>query len=279
MSIAEALRAATQRLADTSDTARLDAEVLMAHALGVPRSDMLLRHMRDPVPAGFAVLVERRAAHEPVAYITGTQEFYGLDLVVTPDVLIPRGDSETLIEAAQELFAGREPPGRIIDLGTGSGALLLAALSLWPGASGCAVDVSPAVASALLPNIRRHGAGHAIEFKRADWRQAGWAVELGQFDLILCNPPYVEDSADLDSSVRDYEPANALFSGPEGLDDYRILIPQLPGLLAEKGVAVFEIGHRQAEAVVRIAAEAGLAASVRQDLGGRDRAIILQKMH
>ncbi len=139
MTVAEAIRAAAERLAATSDTARFDAELLMAHALGLSRSDMLLRAMRDPAPEGFAALIERRASHEPVAYITGTAEFYGLTLAVTPDTLIPRGDSETLIDAALEI-AGEA--GRAIDLGTGSGALLLALLANRAGWHGVGVDAS-----------------------------------------------------------------------------------------------------------------------------------------
>ena len=135
MTVALAIREAAEALAAVSDTPRLDAELLMAHVLGVTRSDMLLRAITDPVPAGIAAFVVRRLRHEPVAYILGHQEFYGLNLIVTPDVLIPRGDSETLIEAARNSMAER-PPARILDLGTGSGALLLAALSLWPAASG-----------------------------------------------------------------------------------------------------------------------------------------------
>ena len=129
MTVGEAIRAAAERFTPVSDTARLDAELLMAHALGCTRSDMLLRAMRDPVPGSFAALVDRRMGHEPVAYITGTAEFYGLTLTVTPATLIPRGDSETLVAAALER-AGEQ--GRAIDLGTGSGALLLALLAERP---------------------------------------------------------------------------------------------------------------------------------------------------
>ena len=127
--MAQALRDAAAALAEVSDTARLDAEVLMAHVLGASRSDLLLRHMGDAVPAGFAALVARRMAHEPVAYITGQQEFYGRPFAVTHDVLIPRGDSETLVEAA---LAAAPAPRRVLDCGTGSGALLLSVLAERP---------------------------------------------------------------------------------------------------------------------------------------------------
>jgi release factor glutamine methyltransferase len=276
MTIAEALRAATEQLATTSDTARLDAELLMAHALGCSRTDLLLRHMQGATPDTFVPLIERRLTHEPVAYITGSAEFYGLDLIVTPDVLIPRGDTETLVEAAREAFAARPAPQRILDLGTGSGALLLAALSLWPQAEGIAVERSPGA----LAVARANGARHApsARFIEGDWTVRGWADDLGQFDIVLSNPPYVEDAAELDLSVRAHEPASALFSGPEGLDDYRVLIPQLPGLLATDGIAIVEIGWMQADAVSVLADSAGMDVQVHHDLAGRKRAVEMAKL-
>jgi release factor glutamine methyltransferase len=269
-SVAEAIRDAAQALAATSDTARLDAEVLMAHALSATRSDLLLRHMRAPAPEVFAALVERRARHEPVAYITGKAEFYGLDLAVSPAVLIPRGDTETLIEAARETLADR-PPARIVDLGTGSGALLLAALSVWPQAEGLGIDRSADSLAVAARNAARHAPSAILQ--PGDWTQEGWAQDLGSFDLILANPPYVEDDAELDVSVRAFEPAGALFSGPEGLDDYRVLVPQLPSLLTADGVAMVEIGYRQAQAVAAIGVAVGLSARIYQDLAGRDRVV------
>lgn len=292
--VGEAIRTAAERLAATSDTPRLDAEVLMAHALGANRSELLLRRLCDPVPVGYDELIERRSSSEPVAYITGIQEFYGLDLVVTPDVLIPRADSESLIEAARDELALR-PPRTIIDLGTGSGALLLAALTVWPQAEGRGLDRSIEALMIAIRNAQRHantpvavvGSGPATpptekpdrgfaRFIQRDWTKRGWRADLGRFDLVLCNPPYVEDYAALAPDVREHEPHGALFAGVEGLEHYRLLMPQLPKLLEPGGIAVFEIGHTQAEAVTAIAAATGLSATLRRDLARRPRALILR---
>ncbi len=273
MTVAAAIRAAATRLAPTSDTARLDAELLMAHALSVSRSDMLLRAMHDPAPATFAALVERRARHEPVAYITGTAEFYGLTLAVTPATLIPRGDSETLVDAALAI-AGDS--GRAIDLGTGSGALLLALLANRAGWQGVGVDASTPALAVAVSNADALGLAARSVWHRRDWCVPGWADGLGVFDLILCNPPYVEDDAALGAQVRDFEPASALFAGREGLDDYRVLIPQFGKLLAPGGAVILEIGASQADAVCGLAHAAGFTAALRRDLGGRPRALILR---
>lgn len=276
MTVGEAIRAAADLFAATSDTARLDAELLMAHALGMSRSDMLLKAMRDPAPEAFAALVERRAGHEPVAYITGTAEFYGLPLAVTPATLIPRGDSETLIEAALE-HADKQggASGRVLDLGTGSGALLLALLAERTGWHGVGIDAS---ADALVV-AQANAAALALAARSAwhlrDWGKAGWADDLGTFDVILCNPPYVEAGAALNRQVHDHEPHSALFAGPEGLDDYRVLIPQLRALMNPHAAVILEIGAKQAEAVSALAADAGFAVTLRYDLAGRPRALLL----
>lgn len=273
MKIAEALREAAERLAGVCDTARLDAELLMAEALGVSRSELLLRHMDDNEPELFAGLLERRMHHEPIAYITGRQEFHGLDLEVTPAVLIPRADSETTVQAALVACAS---PKRVLDCGVGSGALLLSVLAERPGAQGVGVDRSPAALEVASANAGRLRLSDRCRFLERDWNEAGWADDLGNFDLIVANPPYVEDGADLAPTVRDFEPAGALFAGPEGLDDYRKLIPQLPKLLTQDGVAVVEIGATQAEMVSELAAKAGFLAALHKDLAGRPRALVLR---
>lgn len=270
--IRSTLREAAERLSATSDTARLDAELLMAHALGISRTELLLRHLHAGLPASFTSLLERRLKHEPIAYILGTQPFYGLDLEVSAAVLIPRGDSETVIDAARAAREGR-PPARILDLGTGSGALLLAALSLWPDAQGIGLERSAAAREIAARNAVRNRLAARAQIIAGDWTQPGWTGGLGVSDLVLANPPYVEEGAALDVSVSAHEPAEALFAGPDGLDDYRLLIPALPALLAPGGTALFEIGAAQGEAVAALAKAAGLTARVHQDLAGRPRCV------
>ena len=271
MTVAQALRDAAAQM--DADWARFDAETLMAHALGVPRSAMLLHHMDAPVPDDFAALLRRRMAGEPVAYILGTAEFYGRSFGVTPDVLIPRGDSERVVAAALE-----EAPDarRILDCGTGSGALLLTLLAELPQAVGIGVDASPAALAVAESNADGLGLRDRASVRRADWTREGWADGLGRFDLVIANPPYVETGARLDRSVREYEPASALFAGPDGLDDYRAIIPQLGKLMLPGGLAVLEIGAKQADAVMALAAESGFAGDVRPDLAGRPRAVLLR---
>jgi len=274
VTVAEAIRAATERLTATSDTARLDAELLLAYALRMSRSNMLLHAMYDAEPVTFADLIDRRAAHEPVAHIVGYQEFYGRSFRVTPDVLIPRFDSETVVEYA--LQAAPEAK-RVLDLGTGSGALFVTALLELPNASGVAIDASQAALRVAKNNAQRLGLDRKqAQFELADWREEGWTTDMDSFDLILCNPPYVEDDASLDPDVRDYEPAEALFAGKDGLDDYRALIPQLRKLLNEDAVVIFEIGATQAQAVTKLAQTAGFAVEIRNDLANRPRCATLR---
>lgn len=266
-----ALVRATALLSDRSETARLDAELLMAHALEVDRTAMLLGRLDDPAPMAFAPLLDRRAAREPVAYIVGERDFWTITLAVGPGVLIPRPDSETLIEAAVEHF-GKAGPKRVLDLGVGSGALLLAALSEWPDATGIGVDRSEAAAAIGRDNAARLGLAARAEIRLGDWAEG--IVE--RFDLLLCNPPYVESDARLTPDVAEHEPASALYAGPDGLDDYRRLAPDVGRLLAPNGLAAVEIGMDQADAVRALFAAQGLETTVRRDLAGRDRAILVR---
>lgn len=270
MTVAGRLREAAAALGPEASTARLDVELLMAHALDVSRTELLLRHMQGEAPTAFKALFARRQAGEPVAYIMGHTEFYGLDLAVTPAVLIPRADSETLVEAA---LAAKPDARSVLDCGTGSGALLLAVLASLPRAKGIGIDRSGAALRVAAANSERTGVHPHALFLERDWDMPGWDEGFGRFDLILANPPYVEDHADLEPVVRDHEPEGALFAGPEGLDAYRVLVPQLPRLLAPGGIALVEIGSRQADAVSDIAASAGLSTRLHRDLAGRPRAL------
>lgn len=272
MNVAQAIRQGAARLSEISDTARLDAELLMAHALETDRSEMLLWRMDKPVPESFAGLIERRARCEPVAYITGSQEFYGREFAVRRGVLIPRSDSETLIEAA---LAVAPKVSRVLDLGTGSGALLLTTLAECPGAFGIGIDTSPVAIAVAGENAVHLGLETDCAFQRRDWRASDWKSDLGRFDLILCNPPYVETNATLDAQVRDYEPAEALFAGEEGLDDYRMLIPQFRALLDDGAVAILEIGASQSVRVSEIAQSHGFTVEIRKDLANRPRCMVL----
>ncbi|QGP80321.1 peptide chain release factor N(5)-glutamine methyltransferase [Sphingobium sp. CAP-1] len=268
MSLPDALRAATVRLAVSSDTARLDAELLMAHALGLSRADMLMRQRDLIVPADFAALLDRRLSGEPIAHIIGSRDFWTISLAVTPDTLIPRPDSETLIEAAVDHFVARAPM-RVLDLGTGSGALLLAALAQWPQARGLGVDASAAALAVAQDNAVRLGLSDRAEFRLGDWADG---VD-GPFDLLLINPPYIGSDEPLSGDVL-REPAGALFAGVDGLADYRRIAPDLPRLIAPGGMAAIEIGHMQAASVSALLVGQGLAVAVRRDLAGLDRCLI-----
>ncbi|UZK67939.1 peptide chain release factor N(5)-glutamine methyltransferase [Sphingomonas sp. M1-B02] len=265
-----ALAEATRQLTPTSATPRLDAELLMAHALGVSRETLLLRHLDDLAPDGFAPLLQRRLAHEPIAYITGTRAFWTIDLMVGPGALIPRPDSETLIEAAIDHF-GSCAPATILDLGTGPGTLLLAALDHWPQARGLGIDASEDALSYARANADRLGMADRVQFRAGDWA-AGIAK---RFDLILANPPYIGTEERLPPEVREHEPASALYAGAGGLDDYRRILPDLPRMIAPGGCAILEIGWTQAEAVSALAAAQGLASQVHADLAGRPRVVRL----
>lgn len=194
-----------------------------------------------------------------------------MDFLVSPATLIPRPDSEAIVEAALLLPS----PGRVLDLGTGTGCLLLAVLHERPTAFGVGIDISEDAARLAKANADRLGLGSRAAFLCGDWAEA----MQGAFDLVLSNPPYIESATvpALMPEVSDHEPRRALDGGRDGLDAYRIIVRALPGLLARDGAAVLEVGAGQARAVAFLASAVGFAASLRQDLGGIERAVILRR--
>jgi release factor glutamine methyltransferase len=265
----EAIRAAVARLAPSSETPRLDAELLVAHALGTSREQLLLSGLETETPPSFDAFLARREAGEPIAYIIGRRDFWTIALEVGPGVLVPRPDSETLLEAAVASF-GERGPRTILDLGTGPGTLLLAALGQWPEARGLGVDSSDAALAYARRNAERLGLADRAEFRRGDWA----AGVVGTFDLILCNPPYVAANAPLPRDVVDWEPPEALFAAEDGLSEYRRLAAAIPPLL-EDGIACIEIGLGQERDVAALFEAAGLRVATRRDLADRVRCLLL----
>lgn len=259
---------------------RLEARLLLAHALGC-RTEDLLRDPRAPVPpdaaAAFGSALRRRLAREPMAHILGHQGFWTLDLLVSSATLVPRADSEALIEAALEALPARERVRRVLDLGTGTGCLLLAALSEFPSALGVGVDRVPAAAALARANAARNGLADRALVLAGDWAAA---IGEATFDLVLCNPPYIESAAipELMPEVARHEPGTALDGGQDGLDAYRTVVAELPRLLAPGGVGILELGAGQRAAVEALAEERGLVPQAcREDLGGVPRALVMAR--
>jgi release factor glutamine methyltransferase len=225
-------------------------------------------------PQRFEALLTRRLAHEPMAFILGRRGFWTLDLEVSPATLIPRADSETLIEAALAAFPDRQAVRSVLDLGTGTGCLLLAALAAFTAAWGVGIDVVPSAVALAARNARRNCLDDRARFVCAEWT----ASIRSRFDLVLCNPPYVVtgEIATLMPEVARHEPRGALDGGADGLDAYRSLLPRLPQLLTPAGVAVFELGQGQHAATAEIASRNNLAVALRHDLGGIARALVLR---
>ena len=257
-----------------------EARLLLAFSLGCRTEDLLLRdHVTQAEADSAQNLVARRAAHEPFAYITGCASFWSMDFAVSPATLIPRADSETLIEAALAQFPQRDQPRRILDLGTGTGALLLAALREFPNATGLGIDRIEAAAQLARRNAEALGFAPRAQFIVADW-----TAPLGQrldasFDLILANPPYIPsaDLAGLMPDVADYEPNSALDGGPDGLDAYRAILATLPAHLTAHGAAILEFGIGQADSLTALANRSGFTSQIRPDLAGIPRALILTR--
>lgn len=288
-SIADLLRAAASRLGGISSTPRLDAELLLAHTLGWPRARVLAEWQHTPAPeqvAAFEALVARRALGEPVAYLVGHKEFYGIDLAVTPATLIPRPETETLVEhalaEARRLLttraAGRSSgdsasPLTIADIGTGTGAIAIALALHLPDALVYAVDLSATALEVAARNVARYGLEGRVRLLQGDLLEP--LVE--PVDVIVSNPPYTI-YAEIDPNVRAYEPRLALDGGPNGLAVYRRLLAQAPAALRPCGVVALEIGAWQVRAVTDLARDHFPDAAIRvyQDLAGHDRVVVIQ---
>lgn len=247
---------------------RREARLILAAAHGVDAAGLLSLDHADP--ALCEPLVRRREAREPLAYILGRREFWGLMFAVSPATPIPRPDSETLVEAVLGL-----QPRTVLDLGTGTGCLLLAVLHECPQAFGVGVDLSPQAAALAAHNAATLGLTSRSAFLAGDWA----AALAGKFDLVLSNPPYIPggDITGLMPEVAGYEPRRALDGGADGLAAYRQLITALPRLLNDNGVAVLELGVGQAPSVAGLAQEAGFACTVKLDLAGIARAVVLTR--
>jgi release factor glutamine methyltransferase len=282
LSLGKAHRAAARMLRQCAvQTPELDVRLLLCHAAGLSHEGYVARLDEALAPdaaARFGTYVERRLAGEPVSRIIGVREFYGRPFRIDASTLDPRPDTETLIEAALALIEQdemREKPLKLLDLGTGSGCILITLLAELAKASGVGIDLSLPALSFARANAQTLGVGDRASFFVSDWLEA----ISDTFDLVAANPPYLSaaDMAALATEVRDHDPKGALDGGPDGLSAYRRIAPQVGKVLRRGGIALFEIGPGQAEAVLRLLAEAGLDVEegqcLWQDLSGRPRIV------
>lgn len=278
--IQDVLRDCESRLAGV-DSPRLSAELLAAHALGCSRLSLNLERGRTLSDAEFYAvdaLVSRREAGEPVAYILGSKEFYGLDFAVSSAVLIPRPETEHIVEAVEETYS-KDFPLLFADLGTGSGILAVTVASLFPLARGTAVDISADALKVARANAAAHRVGDRISFHLLDFTKE---IPEGEFDLVLSNPPYVTEIEFEEASreVTGFEPTGALVSGADGLNHIRSMLPGVVAMLKPGGRFFMEIGCGQGQAIIDIIVEKFPqfeSVEVRKDLAGLDRVVAAQK--
>jgi len=277
--LSECLRAALAFLEAAGDEeARLSAEYLLAKVLACELQDLMLQRVDPPNDAQwqeFSALLQRRAAGEPVAYLEGSRGFYGREFLVGPGVLIPRPDSETLVEAALAC-AGDQKLGKLIDLGVGSGALLLSVLAELPSWSGLGVDLSEVALGYAQRNAESLGLSARVDWLQSDWLQS---VPADQFDLVLANPPYIEPSEWVGPGVAEFEPHAALYTPPkDAMQPYREILKGLPACTAASTELLFEVGAERATQVIELAQQFGWEhARTHIDLGGVERVVQLRR--
>ena len=277
--VGEAMAAAAPALvaAGLAD-GRREARLLLAYLLGVD-AGTIFGHPERQLSAAelsrFAALVGRRAAREPLSRITGVREFWSLPFALSPDTLDPRPDSETLVQAALDAIPDRAAPLAVLDLGTGSGCLLLALLSELPGAWGIGVDISPGAAATAAANAASLGLGRRAHFVVGDWTQA----LAGRFDVVLINPPYIPAGTidNLEPEVARWDPRRALAGGEDGLAAVWALAPVLPHYIQNQGIIVMELGAGQEVGAARLCTAAGLEIVARPpDLSGLTRCLVMR---
>lgn len=268
------LSQATQQLGEAGvEAPQHDARTLLAFHLNCPLNQLHQNFDGTPNELDqFLALVARRAARQPLAHITGTRGFWSLDLTVTPDVLDPRPDTETLIEATLKLCPNKAAPLHLLDIGTGSGAIILSLLSELPNATGVATDVSAKALAIAKMNAAQNQLADRIQFIETSWADG----VNGPFDMLISNPPYIASAVipTLDLEVKEHEPHLALDGGADGLDAYRAIINALPALMKPGGLVAFEIGFDQADSVRALMQATDVRdLATHQDLGRKDRAI------
>jgi release factor glutamine methyltransferase len=276
--VGEALEESVQTLRHAKiDEARLDARLIVAYGLNMTSQQVFgypERQLEDGDLEGVRKLVARRSQHEPVALIIGEKEFWSLLFKVTAATLVPRPDSETLIEAVLAAQPDKKSPMRILDLGTGSGCLLLALLHEYENSTGAGIDLSEDALKVARLNGENLGLGGRADFIQADWNN--WVPSLADFDIIISNPPYVaeNDRGTLLADVVDYEPDRALFAGQDGLREYKTIISLLAESTNVTGNVFFEVGINQADVVAKMLKKAGLVdILIHRDIAGIGRCV------
>jgi len=270
----------TQR---TVDAPRLSAELLLSHVLGLKRIELYTQYNQPVAPEQLEQLrglVKRAGQHEPVAYLVGRTEFYSMEFDVTPDCLIPRPETELLVQRAIEFLRKRTGPQLVCDLCTGCGIIAVAIARNVPDAKIIATDISDPALGVAAKNIEKHKLQERIELRQGDLFEP-LVAQLDLFDVIACNPPYVSEAEyeALEKNVKDYEPRLALHAGADGMDFYRRISEKVDGFLKPDGILLLEIGYQQGDAVRTLFEQAGAFAEVRteKDLNRNDRIIVAQK--